>query len=187
MSKMTSRWGIDRNLLLLLGPALVLVVALFVWPFLYGIGVSLTPGPGREGLLSNYAAFLGDARERASIWNTLWIAIPVTIANVLVAVPIAYRMRGRFRGKRLVTILLVVPITLGTVLTAQGLLNFLGPTGWFNRVLMGLQLTDEPVRLIHNYWGVFFSLIITGFPFAFLLVLSYMSVIDPTSAVSRPK
>lgn len=77
---------------------MVLVVALFVWPFLYGIGVSLTPGPGREGFLSNYAAFLGDVRERASIWNTLWIAIPVTIANVLVAVPIAYRMRRPLKG-----------------------------------------------------------------------------------------
>ena len=36
------------------------------------------------------------------------------------------------------------------------------------------------MRLIYNYWGVLFSLIITGFPFAFLLVLSYLSGIDPT-------
>ena len=36
------------------------------------------------------------------------------------------------------------------------------------------------MRLTHNYWGVFFSLVITGFPFAFLLVLSYLSGIDPT-------
>ena len=48
-------------------------------------------------------------------------------------------MRGRFRGKRLLTTLLVVPITLGTVLTAQGLLNYLGPTGWFNRILLALR------------------------------------------------
>jgi putative spermidine/putrescine transport system permease protein len=66
------------------------------------------------------------------------------------------------------------------VLTAQGLLNFLGPTGWFNRILLGAGLADAPVRLTNNYWGVFFSLVITGFPFAFLLVLSYLSGIDPT-------
>nr|BFE71519.1 hypothetical protein GCM10020092_048200 [Actinoplanes digitatis] len=76
--------------------------------------------------------------------------------------------------------MLVVPITLGTVLTAQGLLNFLGPTGWFNRTLLSAGLVDAPVRLTNNYWGVFFSLIITGFPFAFLLVLSYLSGIDPS-------
>src|SRR3954447_4605624 len=88
-------------------------------------------------------------------------------------------MRGRFRGKRLLTTVLVVPITLGTVLTAEGLLNYLGPTGWFNRTLMTIGLTDAPVRLTNNYWGVFFSLVITGFPFAFLLILSYLSGIDP--------
>jgi putative spermidine/putrescine transport system permease protein len=102
------------------------------------------------------------------------------LINVLVSIPIAFRMRGQFRGKRLLTTLLVVPITLGTVLTAQGLIEYLGPVGWFNKVLLGLGLVDEPVRLVHNYWGVLFSLIITGFPFAFLLTLSYLSGIDPT-------
>ncbi len=32
---------------------------------------------------------------------------------------------------------------------------------------------------MHNYWGVFLSLIITGFPFTFLLTLSYVTGIDP--------
>ncbi|MCW3840754.1 ABC transporter permease [Micromonospora yasonensis] len=169
--------GIDRQLWLLV-PALLFVVLLFLYPFFYGLGLSFQPTKG--GPFSDYARFFGDAYERDTIWITLRIALPAAVLNVVASVPIAYRMRGRFRGKRLITILLVVPITLGTVLTAQGLLNFLGPTGWFNRVLLALHLADEPVRLIHNYWGVFFSLIITGFPFAFLLVLSYLSGIDPT-------
>jgi putative spermidine/putrescine transport system permease protein len=73
----------------------------------------------------------------------------------------------------------VIPITLGTVLVAEGLLNYLGPQGWFNRSLMWLGLTSGPVRLINNYWGVFLSLLITGFPFTFLLTLSYLTGIDP--------
>ncbi|MGW0216533.1 ABC transporter permease [Micromonospora chokoriensis] len=169
--------GIDRQLWLLV-PALVFVVALFLYPFFYGLGLSFQPTRG--GPFSDYARFFSDAYERGTIWITLRIALPAALLNVLAAVPIAYRMRGRFRAKRLVTTVLVVPITLGTVLTAQGLLNFLGPTGWFNRILLATNLVDEPVRLTHNYWGVFFSLVITGFPFAFLLVLSYLSGIDPT-------
>ena len=35
------------------------------------------------------------------------------------------------------------------------------------------------MRLLHNYWGVFLSLVITGFPFTFLLTLSYVTGIDP--------
>ena len=168
--------GIDRHLLLLV-PAAVFVVVLFVYPFLYGIGLSLQPPEG--GPFAAYRRFLTDAYLRDTITTTLGLALPAALLNVLASVPIAYRMRGRYRGKRVLTTLLVLPITLGTVLTAQGLLNFLGPTGWFNRVLMNAGLTDAPVRLTNNYWGVFFSLVITGFPFAFLLVGSYLSGIDP--------
>jgi putative spermidine/putrescine transport system permease protein len=170
--------GVDRRLWLLL-PGTVFVLVLFIYPFLYGLSLSFQPATG-GGFLANYQRFFSDAYQRDTILTTLKIALPAALLNVLAAVPIAFRMRGRFRGKRLMTTLLVVPITLGTVLTAQGLLNFLGPTGWFNRVLMAIGLTDGPVRLTNNYWGVFFSLIITGFPFAFLLVLSYLSGIDPT-------
>ena len=178
-SKLKSRWGIDGRLLLLLGPALVVVLALFVYPFLYGVGVSLTPVQGREGIFSSYAAFFGDARERASIWNTLRIAIPVTIINILVAVPLAYRMRRPLKGQRLISALFVVPMTLGVVLIAQGMLTFFGPAGWFNKTLMAVGLIEEPLRLVHNYVGVLISLFIAEFPVVFLLLLGYASGIDP--------
>ncbi|GLY07684.1 sugar ABC transporter permease [Actinoplanes sp. NBRC 101535] len=169
--------GIDRQLLLLV-PATVFVVALFIYPFAYGMSVSLQPAQG--GTFAAYQAFFTDAYQRDTITTTLAIALPAALLNVLASVPIAYRMRGRFRGKRLLTTILVVPITLGTVLTAEGLLNFLGPAGWVNRLLTTIGLIDTPLRLTNNYTGVFLSLVITGFPFAFLLVLSYLSGIDPS-------
>ncbi|GGL11393.1 ABC transporter permease [Mangrovihabitans endophyticus] len=169
--------GIDRQLLLLL-PALLAVLLLFIYPFGYGLGLSFQPDHG--GVLGAYRDFFTDAYQRDTIGTTLRLSLPAALLNVMASVPIAYRMRGRFRGKRTLTIVLVVPITLGTVLTAEGLLNFLGPTGWFNRTLMAAGLTDTPLRLTNNYWGVFLSLVITGFPFAFLLILSYLSGIDPT-------
>jgi putative spermidine/putrescine transport system permease protein len=169
--------GIDRQLWLLL-PAAAFVVVLFIYPFMYGVGLSFQPAEG--GPFASYQKFFSDAYERDTIVTTLRLSLPAALLNVLASVPIAYRMRGRYRGKRLLTTILVVPITLGTVLTAEGLLNFLGPTGWFNRGLQAIGLTDGPVQLTNNYWGVFFSLVITGFPFAFLLVLSYLSGIDPS-------
>jgi putative spermidine/putrescine transport system permease protein len=177
--KATPRWGIDARLLIFLGPALLLVLALFVYPFLYGVGVSLTPSEGRQGIFSSYAAFFGDARERASIWNTLRIAVPVTAICLLLAVPLAYRMRRPIPGQRPISALFVVPMTLGVVLVAQGMLTFLGPAGWFNKALMGMGFVEEPVRLVHNYIGVVISLIIAEFPVVFLLLLGYASGIDP--------
>jgi putative spermidine/putrescine transport system permease protein len=90
-------------------------------------------------------------------------------------------MRVRLmRHQRLLTTILVLPITLGTVLIAEGLLNYLGPQGWLNRTLLTVGLISSPLRLVHNYWGVFLSLIISGFPFTFLLTLSYITGIDPS-------
>src|SRR5690606_40686325 len=61
----------------------------------------------------------------------------------------------------------------------RSLLNYLGPQGWFNRSLIAIGLIDAPLRLVNNYWGVFASLVITVFPFTFLLTLSYITGIDP--------
>jgi putative spermidine/putrescine transport system permease protein len=172
--------GIDRVLLLLV-PGVIFVVVLFLYPFLYGFQLSFQP-KGGGGPFANYQRFFADPYLSETIWKTLRLGLPAALINVLASIPIAFRMRGRFRGKRLITTILVIPITLGTVLTAEGLIEYLSPVGWFNKILVVLHLTsvDDPIRLVHNYWGVLFSLVITGFPFAFLLTLSYLSGIDPT-------
>ncbi len=169
--------GVDRTLWLLV-PGVLFVVLLFAYPVLYGLQLSFQPSEGGSPF-ANYSRFFSDPYLADTIWTTLGIAIPAALINVLASIPIAYRLRGRFRGKRFLTTILVVPITLGTVLTAEGLKQYLSPVGWFNRILMALGM-DEPLRLVPSWTAVLFSLIITGFPFAFLLTLSYLSGIDPT-------
>lgn len=168
-------WGLDGVTLLVL-PAVIFVLALFVYPFLYGLWLSFHPKSG--GPLGNYAKFFSDPFLWTTITKTLVLAVPVTLLNVIASIPVALRVR-LMRHQRLLTTILVVPITLGTVLVAEGLLTYLGPRGWVNRILLDLGLVDHPVRLLHNYWGVFLSLVITGFPFTFLLTLSYVTGVDP--------
>ena len=168
--------GFDGTTLLLL-PGLIFILALFIYPFAFGVIDSLRPKDG-GAWYANYAKFFSDPYQYGTIAATLWLALPVTIVNLALAVPIAFRVR-LMRRQRLLTTILVLPITLGTVFVADGLLTFLGPRGWFNHVLMLLGILHEPLKLTNNYWGVFASLLITGFPFAFLLTLSYVSGIDP--------
>lgn len=166
--------GYDGTTLLVI-PAVGFILLLFVYPFLYGLFLSFRPKAG--GMLANYARFFSDPFLYETIAKTLWLAVPVTLLNLALAVPVALRVRD-MRYQRVLTTILVIPITLGTVLVAEGLLNYLGPQGWFNRTLMTFGLLSSPAKLIHNYWGVFLSLLITGFPFAFLLTLSYVTGID---------
>jgi putative spermidine/putrescine transport system permease protein len=168
--------GLDAVTLLVL-PGVLFVVALFIYPFIYGLVLSFHPKQG--GALANYVAFFSDPFLYDTIYTTLVIAVPVTVLNVVLSVPVALRVR-LLQRQRLLTTILVIPITLGTVMVAEGLLTYLGPRGWLNRVLLEFGLVDSPIRLVHNYWGVMLSLVITGFPFTFLLTLSYITGIDPS-------
>src|SRR6516165_5168629 len=138
--------GADRTVLLVV-PGVLLVLLLFIYPFLYGLVLSFEPKEGSG--LANYAKFFSTPFLSNTIATTLWIALPATLVNLGLALPIAFRMRRASRGQRLLTAALVVPITLGTVLVAEGLLTYLGPQGWFNRVLFIIGLGK--IRLVHNY------------------------------------
>lgn len=175
LSQRLAARGLD-GLTLLVVPAILFSLALFIYPFFYGLFLSFNPKAG--GALANYQRFFSDSFLYGTIATTLWLALPVTIVTLLMAIPIAFRVRT-MKHQRLLTTILVIPITLGTVLVAQGLLNYLGPQGWFNRALLTMGLISTPVKLLHNYWGVMISLVITGFPFTFLLTLSYLSGVDP--------
>jgi putative spermidine/putrescine transport system permease protein len=170
----------DRALLLVL-PATLFMLLLFIYPFIYGLVLSFQPMEN-AGWLANYQKFFTTEHLWMTIGTTLRLALPATIVNVALALPMAFRMRGTSRSQKLVTTLLVVPVTLGTVLIADGMLTYFGPRGWLSQTLQWLHLYEGPIRLTHNYWGVVISLVISGFPFVFLLMLSYITGIDPVLA-----
>jgi putative spermidine/putrescine transport system permease protein len=179
MSATSLRFQWDRALLLV-APATLFMLLLFIYPFVYGLVLSFTPPKG--DWLANYHKFFTADNLWPTIWATLRLALPATLINVGVALPIAYKMRIRSRYQRWITTILVVPITLGTVLIAEGMLTYFGPKGWLAQFLQFTHLYDGSIRLTHNYWGVLISLVISGFPFAFLLILSYVTGIDPVLA-----
>ena len=171
-----SRRGID-GVTLLIVPSVLFVLALFIYPFLYGLALSFAPKEG--GWLANYQKFFADPFYYDTIWKTLRLAVPVTIINVLLSIPIALRVR-LMRHQRALTTILVLPITLGTVSVADGLLTYLGPRGWLNRLVLDSGFSESPVHLVHNYWGVVLALVVSIFPFTFLLTLSSLTGIDPS-------
>jgi putative spermidine/putrescine transport system permease protein len=156
------------------------MLLLFVYPFLYGLALSFNPKEG--GALANYSHFFTTDNLWPTIWTTLRLALPATLINVGLALPIAFKMRVKSPYQRWATTILVVPITLGTVLIAEGMLTYFGPKGWLAQFLQFFHIYEGAIRLTHNYWGVLISLVISGFPFAFLLILSYITGIDPVLA-----
>jgi len=158
-------------------PAAIYLLVMFVYPFAYGVILSLQAKDG--GLsLANYLAFLLDPWQARTIWVTASIAVPNTVLTVLLALVVAYRMRRGMWMERTITTALVLPIALGTVLVAEGINGFYGPKGWLNQALLAIGITDPP-RLTHNYTGVMIALLVQHFPFCFLMLLGYVSGIHP--------
>lgn len=91
------------------------------------------------------------------------------------------------RRQRSLTTILVLPITLGTVFVAEGLLTFLGPRGWFNQTLLIIGIIDNPIKLIATTTGVACIAAYHRFSFAFPLTLSYITGIDPRSNRQPPR
>jgi putative spermidine/putrescine transport system permease protein len=169
-----------ENTWLMVAPAILFLFAFFIYPFAYGFVLSFLPNEG--GWLANYRKFFSDAFLWRTLIITFELALPVTILNVGLALPIAFQLRRKSRYQWWVTMFLVIPITLGTVLIAEGMLTYFGPKGWLSQFLQLLHIYDGPIRLTHNFAGVVLSLVISGFPFCFLLTLSYVTGIDPTLA-----
>jgi putative spermidine/putrescine transport system permease protein len=164
---------------LLVLPSALYLVALFVYPFAYGVYLSLHPAKAAGAAsLANYLAFLGDPWQARTLWVTASIAVPNTLITVTLALLMAYTMRRGVPLERTITTLLVLPIALGTVLVAEGINGFYGPKGWLNQALQ-LVGVDDPPRLTRNYTGVMLALFVQHFPFCFLMLLGYVSGIDP--------
>ncbi|OYU30780.1 MAG: ABC transporter permease [Comamonadaceae bacterium PBBC2] len=161
----------------LVAPAAAVMLMFFVYPFAYGLVLSFQPQEG--GVFQNYIHFFQTEDLWRTLGNTMQLALPATCINVFFALAIAYATRTKGPYQRLVSTLLVIPLTLGTVLIAEGMLTYFGPQGWLAQSLRWLQVYEGSIRLTHNYWGVLISLVITGFPFAYLLILSYITGIDP--------
>jgi putative spermidine/putrescine transport system permease protein len=170
----------DLPAFLCLAPSVVYVLCMFIYPFAYGVYLSLRPQKADGFGLANYVSFFTDAYQYGTIWITFGLAIPNTVIVVVLALFLAYGMRRGIRMERTVTAILILPISLGVILLSEGILGFYGTNGWFNQALLALRFIDEPLSLTHNTIGVILALFMQQFPFCFLMLLGYISGIDPS-------
>ncbi|MGE5849338.1 MAG: ABC transporter permease [Candidatus Methylomirabilota bacterium] len=174
------RSELDLMAMACLAPSILYILVMFIYPFLYGIYLSLRPLKVEGFSLANYLAFFSDEYQYKTVGITFRLAIPNTIVVVACSLLLAYNMRRGIWLERTVTTILVLPISLGVILLSQGILGFYGGKGWFNQMLLGLGLLEESLVLTHNFTGVMLSLFMQQFPFCFLMLLGYISGIDPS-------
>jgi multiple sugar transport system permease protein len=145
---MTAGGFVDRHARWLFpGPALLFVFALMVFPILYTVWTSLTGwdlGTGRPATFigpGNYEKLLADERFRNAIGRTFYFTALAVGLEVVLGVTIALVLNKEFRGRRIVSSVLLLPMMATPVAIAMVWLLMYEPTaGIVNFALRSLHL-----------------------------------------------
>ncbi|MFT3691146.1 ABC transporter permease [Paenirhodobacter sp.] len=129
--------------------------------------------------LANYADFFTDHFSYQLVWNSLLMAFIVTLGTLICAYPIAlflHRVGPRWRN--LLFVVTVSPLLVSSVVRTYGWMVILGNSGLINGLLQGIGLTEAPVRLMNNAFGVYVGMIEILIPYMALALIAGFGRLD---------
>jgi putative spermidine/putrescine transport system permease protein len=159
-------------------PAVLFLVIVYAVPLLWLLAKSVT---GAEGVtVEPFVRFFADGYSWQVIWNTVTIAVSVTLVCLIIGYPVAFALawaRGWVQIALLVSIIL--PLSIGVVVKAFAWQIVLRRDGVVSQVLVGLGLWREPQRLLFTEPGLILGAANVFLPFMILPIYSVVKLIDP--------
>ena len=129
---------------LLIGPATVFLLALFVVPLVQTIALAFTHD-GTASLV-NFAKMAGDLNFGLSIRNTFLLVLTVIPLQLCLALAMAMMVQKLEKGRDLVLWILIIPLGVSDLAAGLVWLSILQDRGYFNTLLNMLGLVDGPVN-----------------------------------------
>jgi ABC-type spermidine/putrescine transport system permease subunit I len=158
-------------------PALGIVAVALLAPLCLMFIMSLY---GQDGRLSaeNYVR-LFEPLYRRSAWITLKLAFWVTVCCALAGYPLCYFM-SRLTPRRAAAVMMLVllPFWTSVLVRTYAWLILLQRRGIVNDALQSLGVIEEPLRLVHNFFGAAVGMIHVLLPFLVLPLYSNMRAIS---------
>ena len=167
-----------RYLLILL-PAVVVLLALFVYPLL-GIVDRSVYRPRAGYTLEFYGQIWRVPVYLQVIGRTFRTSALVTLMCLALGYPLAYLLATlRPRVARLLMIVVVLPFFTSIIVRTYAWMVLLGRNGVVNQYLTWLGLTEAPLPLLYNQGGVLIGMTYVLLPYMVLTVYSVMRGIEP--------
>lgn len=165
--------------LLLLSPAILCFIGLFLYPVLLTLVLSFRPEGQTAGwTLVNYTAFLSDPDGRWVILLTFILSLGATVFSILLSVPLSLVLRAKVRGHQFYRLMVLVPLVVPGLIGALGLLLFWGVRGWFNLSLLQLFGVPSPLRVNYTIHGLILFYVWLYFPYTCVTTLSALESLD---------
>jgi multiple sugar transport system permease protein len=170
-----------------IGPALVLILLVVIWPVIELIRLSFTDISLAGSLLdfnglNNYRDLLANTDLFPVVRRTLLWVFGIVFFTILLSLPIAQLINQNFPGRKYVRWALIFPWAASVVMTSMIWTWILDAySGEFNLTLTQLGLISEPVDWINNPGSSFYVLmwvaIFVSIPFtSFVLLAGLQSI-----------
>src|SRR5689334_11520210 len=168
----------------LLAPLGAFFVLFFAAPLLVLFLVSLSDGLALNTFsIAHYTKLLGDAFSLSILLDTLVLGVKATAVCLLFGLPLAWVcVHANPRLRSLLLFLVILPILTSVVVRTFAWIVILGQQGVLNQIVLGLGLSQEPLRLLYTEVGVVIVLAQVQMPLMVLPILTVLSKLDPNLA-----
>lgn len=145
---MKKRW-----IILLLLPSLMMVVLFLLVPVLRIVLPTIFTEDGVT--LKNYAEFFSDSYFVGVYARTIRVALLTAVICIILALPVSFYISRIHASKRGILIALATfPLLTNSVVRAFAWINILGTEGLLNQLILGLHLSDKPVKMLYTEGAV---------------------------------
>ena len=189
-------WGRRLSPIGWLGPSLVLIALIIVYPavemvrtsFIHFNSIGLSEGAAGA---SNYKTLFKEPALGHVFLNTaLWVVLVVAF-TIGISLGLAQFLNKRFPGRRIVRWALIVPWAASLVMTATvWRYIYEGAYGMLNRVFLDLGIIHTPIEWYQdnstNFWGLVVVGIVVSIPFSTFVMLAGLQAI-PTDVYEAAK
>ena len=154
-------------------PAVVFTVLFFVMPLIVMACVSFWDRQGSfmagSWTVQNYVKFFTRDYLLTALVNSIEVTLITTIVSVLLAYPFAYVLAFQVpaRWQKIILLIAVLPFWTSYVVRSYSWLLIVSDNGFLNRMLMGLGLISEPLKIAYTR-----SATILGFVHFFVMLLT---------------
>jgi putative spermidine/putrescine transport system permease protein len=116
-----------------------------------------------------------------ALWRSLRIAVIVTVLSMVLGYPAALHMARTHsqHARASYMLILLIPIMISLVVNSFAWILILGPSGFINRTMMAIGLSQQPLQLLNSEAGVIAVLTYSFGPYLIINICTAIDKIDP--------
>jgi ABC-type spermidine/putrescine transport system permease subunit II len=175
-------WRLGPALLFLPGSIVLALALLAPLAILLRYSVSAETQSALEGFSArHFVKFITDGFYLGVFWNTVSIALTVTIVTLLIGYPLAFSIaRSRWKYRGLLLAIVMTPLLTNVVVRSIGWITVLGDHGYLNDALLALGVRQEPIVFIGTSTAVVVALVHLWLPYMVLPIMNAVDALDPS-------